>query len=97
MAAASAHVAMRGWGAGWVVAHQVVAQVAVAGGRRRRSVLGAARLAVGGGARSAVRGVGVCWGGGGRVWARGGGGAAGPRPGARAGGWAWVTPVDDGQ
>ena len=35
MAAASAHAAMRGWGAGWVVVHQVVAQVAVAGVRRR--------------------------------------------------------------
>ena len=39
MAAASAHAAMRGWGAGWVVAHQVVAQVAVAGVRRRRSIM----------------------------------------------------------
>ena len=56
MVAASAHVAMRGWGAGWVVAHQVVAQVAVAGVRRRRSIMRGALWCVVWGARSAVGG-----------------------------------------
>ena len=59
MAAASAHVAMRGWGAGWVVAHQVVAQVAVAGVRRRRSIMRGALWYVVWGARRAVSGGGV--------------------------------------
>ena len=59
MVAASAHVAMRGWGAGWVVAHQVVAQVAVAGVRRRRSIMRGALWYVVWGARRAVSGGGV--------------------------------------
>ncbi len=59
MAAASAHVAMRGWGAGWVVAHQVVAQVAVAGVRRRRSIMRGALWCVVWGARGVVSGGGV--------------------------------------
>ena len=59
IAAASAHVAMRGWGAGWVVAHQVVAQVAVAGVRRRRSIMRGALWCVVWGARRPVSGGGV--------------------------------------
>ena len=56
MAAASAHAAMRGWGAGWVVVHQVVAQVAVAGVRRRRSIMRGALWCVVWGARAVVSG-----------------------------------------
>ena len=59
MAAASAHAAMRGWGAGWVVVHQVQAQVAGAGARRRRALWRGALWGVGWGARAGVSGGGV--------------------------------------